>query len=445
VTQTYDLIVRGGVLVNHAGQGLADVGIRKGKIVAVGDLGQASAGEILDATGLTVLPGVIDSQVHFREPGLEWKEDLETGSRGAVLGGVTTVFEMPNTEPTTTDPDALADKLARARGRMHCDHAFYVGGTHDNTAILGEMERMPGCCGIKVFMGASTGTLLVADDAGVEAVLRNISRRAAFHSEDEYRLAERRSLARTGDWTSHPEVRDPQTAIQSTERLVSIAKRLGKRIHVLHVTTAEEIEFLSRHKDVASVELTPQHLTLVGPEAYERLKGFAQMNPPIRDASHQPGLWRAITMGVADVMGSDHAPHTREEKARPYPASPSGMPGVQTLVPVMLTHVNEGRLTLERFVDLTSHGPQRVFGLADKGRVAEGFDADLTLIDMKARRTITHGQMATRSGWTPFDGFEAKGWPVATIIRGKIVMRDDEVVAQGQGEPVRFNETLGPV
>jgi dihydroorotase len=292
-------------------------------------------------------------------------------------------------------------------------------------------------------MGASTGSLLVADDAGVEAVLRNISRRAAFHSEDEYRLAERRSLARTGDWTSHPEVRDPQTAIQSTERLVSIAKRLGKRIHVLHVTTAQEIDFLAKHKDVASVELTPQHLTLVGPEAYEDLKGFAQMNPPIRDASHQPGLWRGITMGVADVMGSDHAPHTREEKARPYPASPSGMPGVQTLVPIMLTHVANGRLTLERFVDLTSHGPQRVFGLADKGRVAEGYDADLTIVDLKARRTITHGQMATRSGWTPFDGFEAQGWPIATIIRGQIIMRDDEVIAQGQGAPVRFNETLG--
>ncbi len=444
MTQTFDLIVRGGTLVSHAGQGLADIGIRGGKIVAIGDLGQASAGEIFDARGLTVLPGVIDSQVHFREPGLEWKEDLETGSRGAVLGGVTTVFEMPNTEPTTTDPDALLDKLSRAKGRMHSDHAFYVGGTHENTRYLGEMERLPGCCGIKVFMGASTGSLLVADDAGVEAVLRNISRRAAFHSEDEYRLAERRSLARTGDWTSHPEVRDAQSAIQSTERLVSIAKRLGKRIHVLHVTTAQEIDYLARHKDVASVELTPQHLTLTGPEAYERLQGFAQMNPPIRDASHQPGLWRGITMGVADVMGSDHAPHTREEKARPYPASPSGMPGVQTLVPVMLTHVNSGRLTLERFVDLTSHGVQRVFGLADKGRVAEGFDADLTIVDMKARRTITHEQMATRSGWTPFDGFEATAWPMATIIRGQIVMRDDEVVAEGQGKPVRFHETLSP-
>ena len=441
--ETYDLIVRGGEVVNHAGRGPADVGVRAGKIAAIGDLSQASAGEVFNATGLTVMPGVIDTQVHFREPGLEWKEDLETGSQCAVLGGVVAVFEMPNTEPTTTDPGALADKLVRAANRMHCDHAFYVGGTHENAAFLGELERLPGCCGVKVFMGASTGSLLVQDDEGIEQVLRHINRRAAFHSEDEYRLAERRSLARTGDWTSHPEVRDPQSAMQSTERLVRLATKLGKRIHVLHVTTAEEIVYLADHKDVASVELTPQHLTLEGPEAYERLKGFAQMNPPIRDHAHRMGIWAGIANGVADVLGSDHAPHTREEKARPYPASPSGMPGVQTLLPVMLTHVAEGRLSLERLVDLTSHGAHRIFGLADKGRLAVGYDADLTVVDLKARRTITHAHMATRSGWTPFDGFDAKGWPMATIIRGRVVMRDDEIVAKGLGQPVRFAETLG--
>jgi dihydroorotase len=444
MTQTYDLIVRGGEVLNHSGRGRADIGVRAGKIAAIGDLSQASAGETFDASGLTILPGVIDSQVHFREPGLEWKEDLQTGGRAAVLGGVTAVFEMPNTEPTTTDPDALADKLARAKGRMDCDHAFYMGGTHENAAFLGELERLPGCCGVKVFMGASTGTLLVADDEGVEAVLKSINRRAAFHSEDEYRLAERRPLARTGDWTSHPEVRDAESAIRSTERLVRLARKVGRRIHVLHVTTREEIAFLSHHKDVASVEVTPQHLTLHGPEAYERLKGLAQMNPPIRDLEHVEGLWaEGIAAGVADVLGSDHAPHTLEEKARPYPASPSGMPGVQTLVPIMLNHVAQGRLSLERFVDLTSHGPQRVFGIAGKGRLAEGYDADLTIVDLKARRVLKHADMATRSGWTPFDGMEVTGWPMATVIRGRVVMREDEVVAPAQGEPVRFQETLG--
>ncbi len=205
----------------------------------------------------------------------------------------------------------------------------------------------------------------------------------------------------------------------STRRLVSLARRVGKRIHVLHVTTAEEMDFLADHKDVASIEVTPQHLTLTAPDAYERLKGYAQMNPPIREAAHQAALWRAIETGLVDVLGSDHAPHTREEKARPYPASPSGMPGVQTLVPIMLTHVAHGRLSLERLVDLTSHGPQRIFGLAEKGRIAEGYHADLTLVDLAARRVLRHEDMATRSGWTPFDGFRVRGWPVATVIRGR--------------------------
>ncbi|MDP8916695.1 MAG: dihydroorotase [Pseudomonadota bacterium] len=438
----FDLVVRGGEVINHAGRGPADIGVRAGRIAAIGDLRTASAGETFDATGLTILPGVIDTQVHFREPGLDWKEDLETGSRAAVLGGVTAVFEMPNTDPNTTDAETLADKLARARGRMHCDHAFYMGGTHENAAQLGELERLPGCCGVKVFMGASTGSLLVPDDPGVEAVLSHTRRRATFHSEDEYRLAERRPLARPGDWTSHPEVRDVESAVRSTARLLEIARRLGKRIHVLHVTTAEEIDLLAAAKDVASMELTPQHLTLVGPEAYERLGGFAQMNPPIRDARHQPGLWRAIATGVADVLGSDHAPHTREEKARPYPQSPSGMPGVQTLLPVMLTHVAQGRLTLERLVDLTSAGAQRIFDIAAKGRLAEGWDADLTIVDLNARRTIRHADMASRCGWTPFDGFEAQGWPMATVIRGRIVMREGEVLSEGGGAPVRFGEAL---
>lgn len=440
--QTYDLIVRGGEVANHAGRGLADVGVIDGRIAEIGDLSQASAGQVVDATGLTVLPGVIDTQVHFREPGLEWKEDLETGSRAAALGGVVAVFEMPNTEPNTTDPDTLADKLARARDRMWTDHAFYVGGTHENARFLGELERLPGCCGVKVFMGASTGTLLVADDDGVREVLKHVNRRATFHSEDEYRLVERRPLARPGDWTSHPEVRDAESAIMSTRRLVRLAKETGKRIHVLHVTTAEEIDFLAENKDVATVEITPQHLTLTAPEAYERLKGLAQMNPPIRDAHHVAGLWRGIDQGVADVLGSDHAPHTLEEKARPYPASPSGMPGVQTLVPVMLTHVAAGRLSLERFIDLTSTGAQRVFGTANKGRMAEGYDADLTIVDLKAKRTLRHEDMASRCGWTPFDGMEATGWPMATIVRGRVVMRDGELIGTAHGRPVRFQETL---
>ena len=443
MTQTYDLIVGGGEVANHAGRGMADVGVIDGKIAFIGDLSQASAGETFDATGLTVLPGVIDTQVHFREPGLEWKEDLETGSRAAALGGVVAVFEMPNTNPNTTDPNTMADKLARAKDRMWTDHAFYIGGTHENADYLGELERLPGCCGVKVFMGASTGDLLIADDEGVRKVLANVRRRATFHSEDEYRLVERRGLARTGDWTSHPEVRDAESAIRSTRRLVGLAKETGARIHVLHVTTRDEMEYLRFHKDVATVEITPQHLTLVGPEAYERLGSYAQMNPPIRSQEHVDALWLwGMQQGVADVLGSDHAPHTKEEKAKPYPASPSGMPGVQTLVPLMLTHVANGRLSLERFIDLTSAGAQRVFGTANKGRMAVSYDADLTIVDLKAKRTITHEEQATRCGWTPFDGVEATGWPMATIVRGRVVMQDGELIGSAHGRPVRFMETL---
>jgi len=444
MTQTYDLIVRGGEVANHAGRGLADVGVIDGKIAFIGDLTQASAGETFDATGLTVLPGVIDTQVHFREPGLEWKEDLETGSRAAALGGVVAVFEMPNTNPNTTDPATMEDKLARAKDRMWTDHAFYIGGTHENADYLGELERLPGCCGVKVFMGASTGDLLIADDDGVRKVLSNVRRRATFHSEDEYRLVERRGLARTGDWTSHPEVRDAESAIRSTQRLVGLARETGARIHVLHVTTKDEMEYLRFHKDVATVEITPQHLTLVGPEAYQRLGSYAQMNPPIRSQEHVDALWLwGMQQGVADVLGSDHAPHTKQEKAKPYPASPSGMPGVQTLVPLMLTHVANGRLSLERFIDLTSGGAQRVFGTANKGRMAVSYDADLTIVDLKAKKTITHDQQATRCGWTPFDGVEATGWPMATIVRGRVVMQDGELIGSAHGRPVRFQETLG--
>ncbi len=439
---TFDLILKGGLVATPGGIAETDVGVTDGKIAAIGSFDASQAGQVFEAHGLHVLPGVIDSQVHFREPGLEWKEDLETGSRCAALGGVTAVFEMPNTDPSTTTPEMMEDKLKRAAGRMHTDHAFYAGATHDNTDLLPIMERMAGVCGVKVFMGASTGQLLVEDDEGVERVLNAISRRAAFHSEDEYRLADRRKLARQGDWTSHYEVRDAEAAISSTRRLLRLARKTGKRIHVLHVTTAEEMEMLAAAKDIATCEVTPQHLTLVGPDDYIRLKAYAQMNPPIREEKHRAALWVAVNQGIPDVLGSDHAPHTIEEKSRPYPASPSGMPGVQTLVPVMLTHVVNGKMTLERFIELTSAGPQRVFGIAGKGRIAQGYDADFTVVDMKAKKTITKEWSASRCGWTPFEGMEAKAWPVATFVRGTMVMCDAQIVAPGHGEPVRFTETL---
>src|SRR5690606_1308521 len=399
------------------------------------------AAEIIHCAGMHILPGVINTQVHFREPGLEHKEDLQSGSLSAVMGGVTGVFEMPNTNPLTTTRETFEDKIARATGRMHCDFAFYIGGTRENVAQLPELERLPGCAGVKVFMGSSTGSLLVADDEGVEAILSAISRRAAFHSEDEFRLEERKGLRVEGDPSSHPVWRDPQAALQCTERLVRIALKTGKRIHVLHISTKEEITFLADHKDIASVEVTPHHLTL-DETAYTRLGTYAQMNPPVRDAEHREGIWQGVANGVADLLGSDHAPHTRAEQEMPCPASPSGMTGVQTLVPIMLDHVNAGRLSLQRFVDMTSHGPQRLFNLAGKGRVAVGYDADLTIVDMNRTETIRNEDVASRAGWTPYDGVSVKGWPVGTIIRGNTVMWEGELVTAAQGRPIRFMETL---
>lgn len=440
---TYDLVLQGGTVVNQDGRGAADVGIRDGAIVALGDLSRADAGRRVDCTGLHVLPGVIDSQVHFREPGLDHKEDLESGSRSAVMGGVTAVFEMPNTKPETTTPEALADKVRRGSRRMHCDFAFWVGATGHNTADLRELECLPGAAGIKVFMGSSTGSLLVEDDAGVEAVLAQTRRRAAFHSEDEPMLRARKDLRVPGDPRSHPVWRSPEVALNCTRRLVDIARRVGARIHVLHISTAEEMPFLAQHKDVASVEATPHHLTLAAPECYERLGTLAQMNPPVRDAAHRDGIWWGLRQGIVDVLGSDHAPHTLDEKAKTYPDSPSGMTGVQTLVPVMLDHVNAGRLSLERFVDLTSAGPNRIFGTARKGRIAVGYDADLTVVDLKRRETITNRWIASKCGWTPYDGVAVTGWPVGTLVRGAIVMWEGDLVTPATGEPVRFLEALG--
>ena len=440
----YDAIFKNGTVVNHDGVHRADIGVTGGRIAVIGDLGAASAAETVDCTGLHILPGVIDTQVHFREPGLTHKEDLESGSLSAVMGGVTGVFEMPNTNPLTTTQATFEEKLRLATHRMHCDFAFYIGGTHDNVRDLPELERLPGCAGVKVFIGSSTGSLLVEDDESLRRIFQVIRRRAAFHAEDEYRLNERKGLRIEGDPRSHPVWRDETAALMATQRLVKIARETGKRIHVLHISTKQEIEYLRDHKDVASCEATPHHLTLAGPEAYERLGTRAQMNPPVRDASHRDGIWRGIEQGIVDVLGSDHAPHTLEEKDKVYPASPSGMTGVQTLVPIMLDHVNAGRLSLLRFVDLTSAGPARLFNIACKGRIAAGYDADFTIVDMKREETITNKWVASKAGWTPYDGVKVKGWPVGTFVRGKRVMWQGEVMTPSTGEPVRFLETLKP-
>ncbi len=440
MTGSYDLVLRGGSVVNHDGEGIRDIGIRGGRIAGLGDLKNAKAAEVVEAKGLHILPGVIDTQVHFREPGLTHKEDLETGSRSAVAGGVTAVFEMPNTNPLTTSAETLADKVRRASHRMYCDFAFFVGGTRENIDDIPSLERLEGSAGIKVFMGSSTGNLLVDDEASLDRIIAKLSRRASFHAEDEARLIARMGLRVPGDPSSHPVWRDEEAALIATKRLVGLAEKYRKRVHVLHISTAAEMDFLEQHKDWASVEVTPHHLTLAAPDCYRDLGTYVQMNPPVRDARHRDRIWAALASGVVDVLGSDHAPHTREEKDHTYPASHSGMTGVQTLVPVMLDHVNAGRLSLQRFVDLTSHGPQRLFGIRNKGRIALGYDADLTIVDLKRRETITDTWIESRVGWTPYNGKPVTGWPVGTFVRGRAAMWAGEINGPAGGEPVGFLE-----
>jgi dihydroorotase len=435
-----ELVLSGGTVHTPSGPVVADVAVRDGKILGVGSYPDAA--KRIDCTGLDVLPGVIDSQVHFREPGLEHKEDLETGSRAAVMGGITAVFEMPNTNPNTDTEERVLDKLKRAHHRMYCDHAFYVGATADNAVALADLERIPGTAGVKIFMGASTGSLLVAEDEQLARVLAHGRRRVAIHAEDEARMNARKDLRVEGDPSSHPVWRDDESAVLATQRILRLAREARRPIHILHITTPAELELIAQHRDVATCEVTPQHLTLAAEDAYPRIGTFAQMNPPIRSAAHRDGLWHWLRAGVPDVIGSDHAPHTREEKAKTYPNSPSGMPGVQTLLPLMLDHVAKGRMTLERLIDMTSSGVQRVFGLVGKGRIAVGYDADFTVVDRKGTFTVTEEWGESRCGWTPFAGMELEGRVVGTIVRGHSAMWEGQLANEAQGEALRFAGAL---
>lgn len=441
----YDLIFKNAtaLLPDPQGAGLVeaqvDIAVSNQKIAQVGGLAGATATKTLDLKGLHLLPGVIDSQVHFREPGMTHKEDLETGTRSAILGGVTSIFEMPNTAPSTTNQAAFEDKLQRAQNRCHSHYAFFIGASPDNAPELTHLELLPHCSGVKIFMGSSTGNLLVDTEEALEKILRSGHRRVIVHSEDEARMRERRHIAvDSQDVHMHPVWRDAESALISTQRLIRLSEKTGRKVHVLHVSSAEEMDFLKNKKALATVEVLPQHLTLYAPDCYDRLKNYAQQNPPIREKRHMDRIWQALLDGTVDVIGSDHAPHTREEKERPYPQSPSGMPGVQTLVPIMLNHVNQGRLPLTRFVQMVTDNPRRVFGVKNKGRIEVGFDADFTVVDMKKKRTIENSWIASRSAWTPYDGMQVQGWPTHTILLGQVVMENDTVVAPHQGQGVLF-------
>ena len=437
MSDNFSLIIKNGSCYIDGKLTQTDIGLSGNKIKKIGKI-ELNSSKVYDATDKVVLPGIIDTQTHFREPGSTDVEDLESGSRAAVLGGVTSLFEMPNTNPPTSNLVEFDKKLQLAKNRMHSNYAFYFGATPDNIEQLSKLKDVEGCCGVKLFAGSSTGKLLVDKEADIEKVISSSDRVVSIHSEDEEILNLRKKFIKEGDVHSHPEWRNTECAISSTRRVVKIAERYNKKIHVLHVTTKEEVDFLAMHKKNVTFEITPQHLTLYAPDCYDKLGTYAQMNPPLRTKEHYDRLWVAIKNNIVDVLGSDHAPHSKENKNKNYPNTPSGMPGVQTIFPIMLDHVNNGKLTLEQLIKLMCENPCKIFGIKNKGYLKEGYDADLTIADMNKEVTIKDEMIASKCGWTPFNNHKVKGFPVGTIVNGNLVMSDGKVIAESKGIPLKF-------
>ena len=383
---------------------------------------------------------MIDTQCHFREPGGEHKETLETGTLSAALGGVTGIFEMPNTNPLTITPEAMEFKLKKAHETSYVDFAFYFGGTAEYAKHLSEWENIDGVCGIKIFMGASNGDLLSATDEEIDAIVANGKRVIAVHAEDESIMNENKVtiLGDSNDVAMHYKWRSEESCFNATKRIVSIAKKYSRKVHILHITTAQEMAFLKANKDIASAEVLANHLTLHAPDCYDMFGTLAQQNPPIREKHHQDALWAAVADGTVDIVASDHAPHTLDEKSGTYPNTPSGTPGVQTLIPIMLNHVHEGRLSYERLVDLMAYGPYRIHKIKNKCLIRKGFNADFTVVDPKAEHIISNAEQASKSGWTPYDGKKVIGFPTMTIIGGKTIMRDGEITGRSNNQ-IEFN------
>ena len=443
--ESFDLIIKNGnIVLDDEKIEKNDIGIRDSKIISIDDLSSANSLESIDASNLHILPGCIDTQVHFREPGLTHKEDLLTGSKGAVLGGVTGFFEMPNTRPPTITKNDFEVKVKLAEKKSYCNFSFFVGAAKENIDNLKYLERLPGCCGVKIFMGSSTGDLLVEDDESLRKIFLSVSRRISIHSEDEYRLRDRKNIIENPSVTVHDhEVwRDNISALNSTKRLIEIAREVKRNIHILHISSGDELELIAKNKDLISAEVTPQHLFFHSPDCYNNLGTLAQMNPPIRGKKHQDNLWKAIKNNIVDIIGSDHAPHTLEEKKKQYPNSPSGMTGVQTLVPILLDFVNKDKLSIFDLVKFTSTNPSRYFKIKDKGLIKVGYDADFTIVDLNKTRVIENNWIASKAGWTPYDGLRVKGWPILTIINGKVIMREDQVLGKPEGKKFIFSDTI---
>jgi len=432
-----DLIIKNGTCYIDDNLEKLDLGIQNGKISHIGNLKEEKSKNTIDVTNKIVLPGLMDTQVHFREPGSVDAEDLHSGSRAAIVGGITSVFEMPNTNPPTTNFEEFQKKINIGK-RMYCNHAFYFGATAENYQLLEKLKDLDGCCGIKLFAGSSTGNLLVDKEDDIEKVFKHASKVVAVHSEDEEILKLRKKLIENGNVKTHPVWRNEEVAISSTRKIVKIAKRLNKKAHILHVTTKEEVDFLSQNKGNITFEITPQHLTIYAPDCYDNLGSYAQMNPPIRDKSHYDRLWYAVRNNYNDTIGSDHAPHLKINKEKLYPNSPSGMPGVQTILPVMLNHMNNGKINLNQIVNFLCKNPVKIFGIKNKGYIKKNFDADFTIVDLKKEIEIKNENIESKCGWSPFNGYKFKGVPIYTIIGGDIKMQDGKIIGEPTGKPLSF-------
>lgn len=429
-------LIHGAQVVLPDGTRQTDVLIEDGVIASVDAAADTQADERIDGSGLHLLPGVIDDQVHFRDPGLTHKEDLRTGSRACAKGGITTFLEMPNTNPTTTTLQALDDKLELAAEKCAVNFGFYVGATPSNVDVLAAAERTPG---IKIFIGSSTGDLLVDEQEALERIFGGTNLPICAHCEDESTVRENAARLNGGSrHIDHSSIRDHRAALIATRRAVDLAERHGHRFHVLHVSTAAEVEFLRGTSDLITSEACPHHL-LFNVNDYERLGSLVQMNPSVKNPEDNAGLWEGLLDGTIPVIATDHAPHTLEEKRQPYPKSPSGLPAVENSLALLLNEVNNGRCSLEQVVSWMCDAPARVWDIRGKGRIEQGFDADLVLVDLNREMVVRNEDQVTKCGWSPWDGVSLKGWPVRTIVHGHTVYNNGEFDDDFRGSEVKFD------
>ena len=432
------LLIKNGSLVSSSEILKSDIFISDGKILEIGPSLNMDADKVIDAENKYIFPGGIDPQVHFRDPGLTHKEDLHTGSMSAAAGGITTFFEMPNTNPSTTTIEKLNQKYDVASEKSLVNYSFFLGATENN---LDEIKKMDDNCGLKIFMGSSTGDLLVDDDDVLADIFSVCNKVIAVHAEDEKTLKEAAKKVQGGDFTSHPDARPVEAALRATTKAVELALKFEKKLHILHLSTAEEVEFIRKHKHsgLITAETTPQHLLLHSPDIYNEIGSLGQMNPPIREKYHQKELWAGLKDGTIECVATDHAPHTLEEKSQPYGKAPSGMPGIQTSLTLMLNEVSNERINLEDVVKWMCENPARLYKIKNKGFLKVNYDADIVIVDMDKEKTITNEDMHSKCGWTAFDGFTTKGWPITTIVNGNIVYNDEKLNLDIRGKKVEFS------